>query len=116
MVLTQGFDFKPFSTAFFARSAAPIITDGLDVFVHEVIEAITTSPFFTRVEPAATSPLLVFSPKYEGRMFSKAFFESLKEMRSCGRFGPEIDGTTVERSSSTTCEKRGSTDGSCHIP
>ena len=63
VVLTQGFDFRPFSTAFFARSAAPIITDGLDVFVHEVIDAITTSPFLTRVVPAGTSPFAVFSPK-----------------------------------------------------
>ena len=31
------------------------MTDGFEVFVHEVIEAMTTSPFLTRVEPAATS-------------------------------------------------------------
>ena len=37
------------------------MTDGLDVFVHEVIDAITTSPFFTRVDPAATSPFAVLS-------------------------------------------------------
>ena len=92
------------------------MTDGLDVFVHEVIDAMTTSPFLTRVEPAATSPFAVLSLKYVGTILENALFESLKEMRSCGRFGPEIDGTTVERSSSTTCEKRGSTDGSCHIP
>ena len=116
VVLTHGFDFKPFSTAFLASNAAPIITDGLEVFVHEVIDAITTSPFLTRVEPAETSPFAVLSVKYVGIIFSNAFFESLREIRSCGRFGPEIDGTTVERSSSTTCEKRGSTDGSCHIP
>ena len=92
------------------------MTEGFDVFVQDVIDAITTSPFLTRVAPALTSPLFVFSLKYVGNTFSKAPFESLSAIRSCGLFGPEIDGTTVERSSSTTCEKRGSTDGSCHIP
>ena len=54
MVFTQGFEVSPFSTAFFASRAAPIITDGFDVFVHEVIDAITTSPFFTVVWFAPT--------------------------------------------------------------
>ena len=39
------------------------MTDGLEVLVHEVIEAITTSPFLTRVDPAATSPFAVLSLK-----------------------------------------------------
>ena len=46
-VLTQGFRSRPFSTAFFANSAAPIMTDGLDVFVQDVIAAITTAPWST---------------------------------------------------------------------
>jgi hypothetical protein len=37
-------------------------------------------------------------------------------MRSCGRFGPAIEGTTVERSSSRRSENRGSTLGSCQSP
>ena len=41
---THGLRFSPFSTAFFASRPAPIITDGFDVFVHEVIAAITTEP------------------------------------------------------------------------
>ena len=41
---TQGFRFSPRSTAFFASSPAAIITDGFDVFVHDVIAAITTEP------------------------------------------------------------------------
>ena len=49
MVLTHGLLDKPFSTAFFASKAAPIITEGFDVFVQDVIEAITTSPFATVV-------------------------------------------------------------------
>ena len=36
-VFTQGLRVSPFSTAFFASSAAPIITDGFEVFVQEVI-------------------------------------------------------------------------------
>ncbi len=36
---------RPRSTAFFARSAAATITDGLDVFVHDVIAAMTTAPW-----------------------------------------------------------------------
>ena len=56
MVLTHGLDFKPFSTAFLANKAAPIITDGFEVLVHEVIEAITTSPFVILV---AVPPTLI---------------------------------------------------------
>ena len=44
-VLTHGLPVRPRSTAFLASSAAPIITDGLDVLVHEVIAAITTAPW-----------------------------------------------------------------------
>ena len=39
-VLTQGLTVSPRSTAFLASSAAPIITDGFEVLVHDVIEAI----------------------------------------------------------------------------
>ena len=45
MVLTHGLLCRPFSTAFLASSAAPIITDGLDVLVHEVIAAMVTAPW-----------------------------------------------------------------------
>ncbi|CAB4593534.1 unannotated protein [freshwater metagenome] len=54
MVFTHGLDVSPFSTAFFANRAAPIITDGLEVFVQDVIEAITTSPFLMVVSLAPT--------------------------------------------------------------
>ena len=47
MVLTHGLRCRPFSTAFLASSAAPIITDGLEVLVHEVIAAIATAPWST---------------------------------------------------------------------
>ena len=45
MVFTQGLRVRPRSTAFFATSAAPIITDGFEVLVHEVIAAIATMPW-----------------------------------------------------------------------
>ena len=44
-VLTHGFLSNPRSLAFFATRPAAIITLGLDVFVQDVIAAITTSPF-----------------------------------------------------------------------
>jgi hypothetical protein len=54
VVLTQGLLIKPFSTAFFASSPAPIITEGFEVLVQEVIEAITT-------EPLVIDPFLEFT-------------------------------------------------------
>src|SRR5882757_2564756 len=36
--------------------------------------------------------------------------------RSCGRFGPASEGSTVDRSSSSVSENCGSTCGSCHSP
>src|SRR3954447_12642736 len=49
VVFTQGLLTKPRSTAFFASSAAPIITCGFEVLVQEVIAAITTWPWSTWV-------------------------------------------------------------------
>src|SRR6476646_3841617 len=45
VVFTHGLRASPASTAFLASSAAPTITDGLDVFVQDVIAAITTEPW-----------------------------------------------------------------------
>jgi hypothetical protein len=42
--LTHGRRARPRSTAFCASRPAAIITEGFDVFVHEVIAAITTEP------------------------------------------------------------------------
>jgi len=44
VVLTKGGTLSPLSTAFFARSPAPIIAAGLEVWVQEVIEARTMLP------------------------------------------------------------------------
>ena len=66
VVFTQGLEVSPFSTAFLARSAAPIITDGLEVLVQEVIEAMTTSPFLMDV---------AFSPTFTGYALFPVFSE-----------------------------------------
>ncbi len=44
MVFTHGLELSPFSTALRASSAAPSITSGFEVLVHDVIAAITTAP------------------------------------------------------------------------
>src|SRR4051812_14940347 len=49
VVFTQGLLVRPRSTAFFASSAAPIITCGFEVLVQEVMAAITTWPWSTKV-------------------------------------------------------------------
>ena len=51
----------PASTARFARSPAAIITDGFEVFVHDVIAAITTDPCRTSRSSGVVSSLQVFS-------------------------------------------------------
>src|SRR5579875_1083626 len=54
-VFTHGLRVSPRSTAFLASSAAPTMTEGLDVFVHEVIAAITTEPWSTEVSGPSSS-------------------------------------------------------------
>src|SRR6266851_6004972 len=44
-VFTHGLTVRPFATALRASRPAPIITSGFDVLVHDVIAAITTSPW-----------------------------------------------------------------------
>ena len=55
VVLTQGLRARPLSTAFLASSAAPTMTEGLDVFVQEVIAAMTTEPWSTSVSVPSSS-------------------------------------------------------------
>ena len=45
LVFTHGLRDSPRSTAFLASNAAPIITDGLEVLVQEVIAAMVTAPW-----------------------------------------------------------------------
>ncbi len=60
-VLTQGLTVRPFSTAFLATRPAAIITEGLEVLVHEVIEAMATAPCLTVNDPSAAATSAVTS-------------------------------------------------------
>src|SRR5215472_647186 len=131
VVFTHGLRSSPASTAFFATSAAPTMTDGLDVLVQEVMAAITTEPWSTVVFVPSSSVTLAGAdarpPKsaatgsdagkvaatplskldactYEPSASRNEFFASASATRSCGRFGPASDGTTVDKSSSTFSE------------
>ena len=54
-VFTHGLTVRPRSTALRASRPAPIITDGLEVFVHDVIAAITTWPWSSSVSVPSAS-------------------------------------------------------------
>ena len=54
-VLTVAGTVSPRATAFRASSPAPIITVGLEVFVHDVIAAIATEPDWIVVRRSPTS-------------------------------------------------------------
>src|SRR5215203_7381566 len=64
VVFTHGRRCSPRSTAFLASSAAPIITEGLEVLVHEVIAAITTAPWSTSVSVPSS---IVTRVRFDGR-------------------------------------------------
>src|SRR5262245_19196122 len=137
-VFTHGFTVRPFATALRASRPAPIITLGFDVLVHDVIAAITTSPWprscsrpstGCRRPPgpalakflssgavaidgcsANTSLPLPSEPLLNSLSIAivKLDFTSLSGTRSCGRFGPDSDGSTCESSSLSTSVKIGS--------
>ena len=54
-VFTHGLGFRPRAAALRASRPAPIITDGFDVFVHEVMAAITTCPWSSSVSVPSAS-------------------------------------------------------------
>ena len=103
---------NPRSTAFLASRPAAIMTLGLEVLVHEVMAAISTSPEPTSTPgPAGTrfasvaggrpKPLALTGALYDAR---KRLARSGRAMRSCGRLGPATEGTMPARSSLMTCE------------
>ena len=53
-VFTHGLLLRPRSTAFFASRPAPSITDGFEVFVQDVMAAMTTCPWSIRVSLPAS--------------------------------------------------------------
>ena len=101
-VFTQGLGFSPLARALRARRPAASMTEGLEVLVQLVIAAITTSPWPRSCERPSTGkrsssrPAL---PKSLERAWAKARAAFDSATRSCGRFGPASDGSTVERSS-----------------
>ena len=64
VVFTQGLRARPASTAFLASRAAPTMTEGFDVFVHDVMAAMTTDPWSTDVRVPSSS---VTSTGLDGR-------------------------------------------------
>ena len=76
-----------------ARKVSPAATstDGFEVLVQEVIAAITTAP-------SETLPCVFGVAASTSRKF---FFTSGRLMRSCGRFGPAMEGLIVLRSSAS---------------
>lgn len=131
-VLIYGATCRPSLTAFLAKIPAPSITLGFDVLVDETMAAMTAEPcinvYFlpsSHVKLPLDSRVSLDSPKprkptYESKwkvfwflntlmkltLFikqnAKSFLISFKLTRSCGRFGPDTEGTTVVRSSTTT--------------
>ena len=53
--MTHGLDVRPLATALRASIPAPSMTVGLEVFVHEVIAAITTCPWSSSVSVPSSS-------------------------------------------------------------
>ncbi len=105
-VFTHGLRLRPRSFALRATRPAPIITSGLDVFVQDVIAAITTSPSpRSKVCPslitvAVTPGIDPSGRRPPSRSRCHWTFIASSSMRSCGRVGPASDGTMVPRSSS----------------
>src|ERR1700674_2276084 len=95
-VLTQGLTVNPLADALRANSPAPIMTLGFDVLVHDVIAAITTSPWPSVCLRSSTGTRLSISPALLNSLsiaWAKPLLTSLRAIRSCGRFGPASDGS-----------------------
>src|ERR1044072_2931778 len=71
VVCTHGLRVRPRSTAFFASSAAPIITDGFEVFVQDVIAAIVTAPWSSSnvVPSAIVTGVFLYGRSDEGALW-----------------------------------------------
>src|SRR4051794_16631734 len=102
-VFTHGLRLRPRSTALRATRPAASITEGLEVFVHDVMAAIVTEPWSsTTSSPDArcTGVGVEVAPVVANASASIGLARS-SGTRSWGRDGPARDGTTLARSSST---------------
>src|SRR5450756_503913 len=112
-VLTHGFAVSPLAAALRANSPAPISTLGLEVLVHEVIAAITTSPWprsklrFSTANRFVPSVAFLYSLAIAA---AKPSATAGSATRPSGRFGPAIEGTTSPRSSVRLSVNTGSGD------
>ena len=107
--MTHGLGLRPLATALRAISPAAIITEGFEVFVQLVIEAMATAPFVRAKSPrksvwTGTGSVTVSAVSYIGSAASNACLAEDNSMRSCGRLGPAMEGTTEPRSSSRYSE------------
>ena len=113
VVLMYGLILIPLSIAFLATKPAPIMASGLEVFVHDVMAARTTEPCFNECYcPLKVNLLSTFTfsagtpnplnPTLLGTQAVKSFLTSESGTLSCGLLGPEIRGSTVDKSSSRT--------------
>ena len=104
--MTQGLTFNPFAIAFFASNPAPIKTFGLEVLVHDVIAAITMDPSFSlKSVPETGSSFRFCLFAFSSRAFENDFADSVNKTLSCGRLGPDILGTTLDKSKFRVSEK-----------
>ena len=90
----------PSMAAFLATSPAAIITEGFEVFVQLVMAAMRMLP--SEILPFDVSTALLSDFFVSARKSANAFLTSESSILSCGRFGPAMEGFTVERSSSRT--------------
>src|SRR5215468_11181102 len=110
-VLTHGLTARPLASALRASKPAPTITVGFEVLVHDVIAAITTSPWprsWLRPSTGTRFPADAALPNSLSIAVANPAFTSFKATRSCGRLGPASDGSTEDSSSLSTSVKTGS--------
>src|SRR3990170_1097785 len=114
LVFTVGGTVRPRSTAFFASRPAATITTGFDVFVHDVIAAITTDPSVSGARAPSILMLIALGftatatppadpPAPPAILSSNAVWKLLpicpSATRSCGRRGPATLGSRLDKSS-----------------
>src|SRR5262245_30638034 len=115
---THGLGLSPRAAALRASRPAAIMTLGLDVLVHDVMAAITTSPWPRSCLRAATGTRLAVAglpswasadlPNSFSSADAKLALASLSSTRSCGRFGPASDDSMLPSSSLSTSVNTGS--------
>src|SRR5262249_4810218 len=110
-VFTHGLTVSPFCAALRASRPAPIITLGFDVLVHEVMAAMTTSPWPRSWLRPATGTRLSASAALLNSLSmaaAKPFLTSFTGARACGGLGAASEGSLDPSSSLSTSVNTGS--------